>query len=364
MTRPVVISPSDRIVMIDESGKYLEGATINNVSQYLASQSAANNHSHTTAQMGSIIAGSENKDTPIDADYFGLMDSAAANVLKRLSWLNIKITLKAYFDTIYSAIASTRIKLAGDTTYYVRTDGSDSNDGTANNAAHAWLTLQHAIDVIAEIDIGKWTVTLQIGDGTYTAGILFSGGINSSGMLVVNGNALNPENVIISTTSVSAVAAIKNPQYPMQVQNLKVQTTTSGAGINVSQQGHILWNNIIFGACAEAQINAEYGSLAEATGNYFVSGNAPLHLSVGQSSIIRVGARTITFSNNPAFSSRFAQAFVLGLIEAYGMTFTNGNTVTGQRYYSGGNAVIYTGGGSSTYLPGNSAGLADTGLYL
>ena len=45
------------------------------------------------------------KTTPVDADQLPLVDSAASNVLKKLTWANIKATLKTYFDTIYAAIA-------------------------------------------------------------------------------------------------------------------------------------------------------------------------------------------------------------------------------------------------------------------
>ena len=48
------------------------------------------------------------------------------------------------------------------TNYYVRTDGSDSNDGSANDAAHAWLTIQHAVDTVATGD------TINVAAGTYT----------------------------------------------------------------------------------------------------------------------------------------------------------------------------------------------------
>jgi hypothetical protein len=41
------------------------------------------------------------KATPVDADEIPLVDSAAANVLKRLTWANLKATLKSYFDTLY-----------------------------------------------------------------------------------------------------------------------------------------------------------------------------------------------------------------------------------------------------------------------
>lgn len=60
--------------------------------------------------------------------------------------------------------------LTADRTYYVRTDGSDSNDGTANTAGGAWLTIQYGIDWISQnIDFGgtNYTVYLQVGNGTY-----------------------------------------------------------------------------------------------------------------------------------------------------------------------------------------------------
>jgi len=63
----------------------------------------------TTTTIGSLINGADAKTTPVDADMVGLMDSAAANILKKLSWSNIKATLKTYFDTLYS----TAVKATG-----------------------------------------------------------------------------------------------------------------------------------------------------------------------------------------------------------------------------------------------------------
>lgn len=42
---------------------------------------------------GALINSATDKTTPVDADYVGLMDSAASNVLKKLSWANVKAAL-------------------------------------------------------------------------------------------------------------------------------------------------------------------------------------------------------------------------------------------------------------------------------
>lgn len=52
------------------------------------------------------INAATSKTTPVDADELGLVDSAASNVLKKLTWANLKATLKTYFDTLYSPIGN------------------------------------------------------------------------------------------------------------------------------------------------------------------------------------------------------------------------------------------------------------------
>jgi hypothetical protein len=51
------------------------------------------------------------KTTPVDADTIGLIDSAASNVLKKLTFANLKAWLKSYFDTLYASIGSGGITL-------------------------------------------------------------------------------------------------------------------------------------------------------------------------------------------------------------------------------------------------------------
>lgn len=56
------------------------------------------------------IAAIDPKTTPADADVTMIEDSADGNQKKRLSWANIKATLKIYFDTLYIAITTLTTK--------------------------------------------------------------------------------------------------------------------------------------------------------------------------------------------------------------------------------------------------------------
>jgi hypothetical protein len=72
----------------------------------IGNQSGTNSGNETTTTTGALINGATAKTTPVDADFIGLMDSAASNILKKLSWLNVKATLKTYFDTLYQAVGT------------------------------------------------------------------------------------------------------------------------------------------------------------------------------------------------------------------------------------------------------------------
>ena len=84
------------------------------------------------------------KTTPVDADTLGLIDSAASNVLTKLTWANLKATLKTYLDTLYAPTT-------------VSTTISDHiSDTTAAHAAsaisYAGSTNLAATDVEAALD--------------------------------------------------------------------------------------------------------------------------------------------------------------------------------------------------------------------
>lgn len=80
--------------------------------------------------VAAVIHAATGKTTPVDADELGLVDSAASNVLKKLTWANLKATLKSYFDTLYLGISATAAAATALAT--ARNIGGISFDGSAN----------------------------------------------------------------------------------------------------------------------------------------------------------------------------------------------------------------------------------------
>lgn len=62
------------------------------------------NTNFTELYTGAETVAATAKVTPVDADVLAVQDSAAANVKKKVAWVNIKATLKTYFDTIYAKL--------------------------------------------------------------------------------------------------------------------------------------------------------------------------------------------------------------------------------------------------------------------
>jgi hypothetical protein len=96
------------------------------------------------ADVAAAINGATGKTTPVDADALGIVDSAASNVLKKLTWANLKATLKSYFDTLYAATDAGLTALAAfntngilvqtaDNTFAGRTLTGTSNQITVSN---------------------------------------------------------------------------------------------------------------------------------------------------------------------------------------------------------------------------------------
>lgn len=256
------------------------------------------------------------------------------------------------------ATLSVREKLTATRTYYIRTDGSDSNDGLSNTSGGAFLTVQKGIDTAASLDIGEYDVTIQIGDGTYTGANTLKRPVGS-GDVIIQGNSGTPSNVDIHVTGGNCFTII-HQSGKFKIKDMKLRTTTSGRCIE-TQGSAVEIDNLDFGASASQHMLVWQAAYLEVVGDYAVSGGASQHVYASTGSWIRMNGTTITYSNSPNFTGQNFIAIACAVVSATSMTFTNGGTVTGQRYYANTNGVINTNGGGASYIPGDSSGSTATG---
>lgn len=260
-------------------------------------------------------------------------------------------TKQVYISMPAVQVAWAREKLTAARTYYVRTDGADTNTGLANTAGGAFLTIQKAIDVAQSIDASIYQVTIQIADGSYTQNLTMPSPMVGKLKLIIQGNATTPTNVVLNGyffASANAYAYIKD---------FKVTGGTIGLG---TESGAIVeFSGLDFGAASARHISVAYGSYINCSGAYTISGDSPSHILIDNASSYR-GGGVCTLSGTRAFST----AFIVGSGGAQYIKAGSGSysgTATGTRYSATLNAVINTAGGGASFFPGNAAGTTATG---
>lgn len=243
--------------------------------------------------------------------------------------------------------------LTADRTYYVRTDGSDSNNGLANTAGGAFLTIQKALDTIATLDLRGYTATVQLADGTYTAGLSVAGQI-IGGRVVINGNAGTPAAVLLNVTgnavSISGSAEITVQNFELRATGIGLLSAYPNAKINIGV-------GMVFGAC-NFHAYALSGGVITGSSSYTISGNAIYHLLAVLGGLVELSGGTVTLSGTPAFSGAFALASQSAM-SVTGVTFSG--AATGSRYEASSNGSINVNGAGASYFPGNAAGTVTTG---
>ena len=248
-----------------------------------------------------------------------------------------------------------REQLAANRIYYVRTDGSNSNNGLVNSGGGAFLTIQKAIDTVAALDLSIFNVTIQVADGTYAGAIVVSGPWIGSGTVTLQGNTSTPANALLSTGASDAITVFSGATLTITGFRL----TNSGSFLLHASSGSIRYSLLTFGSCGSQQVRATDGGRITAIGNCAIDGGASNHWSAVGNSGIRVQSRTITLTGTPAFSAAFANADLGSTVLVNGNTFSG--AATGSRYSATNNAVISSAGAGATYLPGNAAGSTGTG---
>lgn len=260
--------------------------------------------------------------------------------------------------TTTTVAANMREKLTASRTYYVRTDGSDSNTGLANTAGGAFKTIQAAVDTVSKkIDLNGQSVIIQVADGTYTAGAFISGPWVGSGAVYIFGNTATPENCIINATSADVFYADKGAA--VDVRGFTGTTTTSGSVIKAYLGAYISFQSIVFGSCAASHVDCGTSATVIASGNYSITGGAVSHLHCGApGAIVHNPGITVTLTGTPAFSAYFVGA-AEGSVTCMSTTWTG--AATGQKFLAHKGGVIDVGNGNASTLPGNVSGWTENG---
>ncbi len=264
-------------------------------------------------------------------------------------------------------------------TYYVRKDGSDSNDGLSDDASGAFLTIQKAVDVVMQTDYSLVTdthhpATIYVRAGTYDEPVALGNltGFNEVFFYDTPGNVTYAKARLIGDIATPTNVVIQPSTMPQEYAAICLSGGNAfwyAAGFHLNQTV----NNLI-GVLAIGSGYLELGSMhftGAATGNSGVSSvdntivrvsfDADLVFNGSLSSIfqgqqkgyIDAQGDTITF-NTVTVSDAVAYAANDSFIAYYFNTQTG--TPTGKRFNSTSRSTITTFGSGETFINGSAAG--------
>ncbi|MGU3539967.1 hypothetical protein [Methylobacterium sp. A54F] len=250
---------------------------------------------------------------------------------------------------------------AGFTTVWVRPDGDDTNDGSANLQTKAFKTITAAYQkAILAFGIAQ-PLILQLGiPGTYPG---MAKGYRTAGDLTILGDETNKASYIISDQGNASQAHAAGGSGQITFRGLTFQS--SGAGkttFAVGSNAYVLLYNVAFVSLATGggfHIVANDGAIIGVGDGCFFSGNMG-GLVQANGGIVSLGGPGFTLSGSPAWSVAAAYAKSAGKIYvAPGISFNGASS--GNRYLCASNGLIDTNGQGSTILPGSGTGSVSTG---
>lgn len=264
-------------------------------------------------------------------------------------------------DSYFAASSTTRERLTAARTYYVRTDGSDSNTGLVNSSGGAFLTLQKAYDVAKAFDLGAYNITIQVAAGTYSGGVICEGVVPGAGTINFLGDTTTPTNVVIDGGAAGALSVRAGARV---VAGGFSFISTSLNGIEAVDGGTLLINGKVdFGACpgsACSQMYASRDGKLRISASFTIHGNAAYMGQASHGGQIRLDVGTGQWSANSTYSGAVVLTDVGEFITTSGFTFdSNGKTITGIEYIEIEGGRVQCAGNSpptNGFIPGTVVG--------
>lgn len=271
-----------------------------------------------------------------------------------------------------------RETITANRSFFVRTTGSDSNNGDTSGTA--FLTLQACMNFISTFfDSGDFIITIDLGAGSFAGlglkeivggGTLYLNGASTATTTIVSGPADGVYN------NGECISVYRPLTYVFHYNNVKLAVTGGVGSSNIAVFAAV---NILTGApgsltgaiahvCAGAGC---YSLFLEAPGLQYVdppgvataiSGNGVGYAFVDFVCGVAFEG-TYTLSGTPVYTAAFLEVDDNAVVLAIG-TFA-GTGATGTRYIVTSGGGINTFGAGAAYLPGSVAGTNDgTGFYV
>jgi hypothetical protein len=266
--------------------------------------------------------------------------------------------------------------LTTDMTLYVRTAGSNSNDGLTPTTAFA--TVQYAVDyAFTHLQLNGFILTIDVGGGTFSGATNIVApmvGQRGSGGLLIMGAGKG------STTLSSQAPVFHFAAGGAGILTNMRMTSTGGTAwgdgsLIMAHNSQVLAFDIDFGAATSLgggsfgdQIHSSISSsvqLGNVDKDYFynISGGGRCFAAAYAGSVITIWNAKFTLTGTPAYSGAFIQssgsASVQCFLVAPGTGTAFSGAATGPHYWVDGASTIRTtyGDGNATFFPGSTPGV-------
>lgn len=238
--------------------------------------------------VGSAINGSAAKTTPVDADAVPILDSAASNVLKKLTWANLKATLKTYFDALYPSGSGTSTGTnTGDQNLFGTIAVSGQSNVVADTTADT-LTLVAGANVTITTDPSTDSVTIAAAGGG--GGIGGSTGATDNRVLRADGGGgatLQNSAVSIADDGKTTILLTSNTDQALTIQGTdrsgSLGTNNYGGGLRSPQMLEVSDGSGVVVTSANATV-----------GHFFLRGDTDAHVAA-----LKDTAAASGFGTNP-----------------------------------------------------------------
>lgn len=258
-----------------------------------------------------------------------------------------------------------RVRLTSTLTVYVRTDGNDNNDGSANTSGSAFATIQGALNRIRSLydPVGN-SVVIKLGvAGTYNGNVSIP---DMGSPIVIEGDQANQDAYIITGTGAAGSALLSFSGGDVAIQGVAITNAgTIAHSLGAVIGARVIVSNTTFGSTAPfsafAHISSSLGASVLVNHGVRIAGDMSYtFLATSYGTITALPSVGVTYVGSRTMYAATAAAQTGSIVLSAGVGF-GGGSVAGNRYTVNLNGVINTNGAGPNIFPGSVAGSNSTG---